>query len=402
MTPPQRSGAAARSSKPSGTRRATSARTTIRSANPPSRSHAVKRGRRAEVLPAGPAGARRSRTSRPASRRPRGRRPTSPSTPRPTASTRPTTWWPGIVGRRWAREVALDELEVGPAHGAGGDAQEQLARAGLGVRHVPQVGAARPRPAGRALQDERAHHEPPTVRRPQRTETLPMPPRTSISTRLAALAKSGDSQASPAGVRGKRDRSTSLEPSAIEERIRAATPSGTRKPDRGRASLGVDPRVPGGARQDHPRLAGARAQAQLREAQVGEVELGVGRARLDPQAKGHLGGHADRPRVRRAVPGPARRRRRRRQPDAAGARLLAPSRRRRTSPSTSRPGAAAPTAGGRPRTSPSPRRPPRPRAGSRGAPGPGRPSRSRPRRARPPRGRARRGGRRTDAATGPG
>src|SRR5687767_3386466 len=59
----------------------------------------------------------------------------------------------------------------------------------------------------------------------QETRMLPRPPETSISTRFAALSKSGDAQ--PSMARGKRASSTLVDPIAIRERTRAATPCGT-------------------------------------------------------------------------------------------------------------------------------------------------------------------------------
>lgn len=56
----------------------------------------------------------------------------------------------------------------------------------------------------------------------QETRMLPRPPETSISTRFVAPSKSGDAQ--PSIVRGKRASSTLVEPIAIRERTRAATP----------------------------------------------------------------------------------------------------------------------------------------------------------------------------------
>ena len=219
MTPPHRSGAAERSSKPSGTRRATSAPTVTRSANPPSRSQPVNRAawhrfsrpaRHARHVPHVPA-------SQPTAAR-------SPGGPAVDAVADRLHAPHDLVARDRGQaagcEVALDQLEVGATDCARADAKEQLARARIGVGDLAQPqrlsGGERPR----MVQDEGAH---------QRTETLPIPPRTSISTRLAALAKSGDSQPLPSALRGKRTGSTSVEPRAIDDRIRAATPSGTRK-----------------------------------------------------------------------------------------------------------------------------------------------------------------------------
>ena len=76
----------------------------------------------------------------------------------------------GNRGQAVGGQVALDELQVGPAHGAGSNAQEQLARAGQRVGHVTQLkrraaGDRRPARGCRAVteaagpfQDEGPHH----------------------------------------------------------------------------------------------------------------------------------------------------------------------------------------------------------------------------------------------------
>jgi hypothetical protein len=55
-------------------------------------------------------------------------------------------------------QVALHELEIGPADGAGSDAQEQLAGSRGRVGHLAEAKGLAALEWPGSLQDERAHH----------------------------------------------------------------------------------------------------------------------------------------------------------------------------------------------------------------------------------------------------
>ena len=226
-----------------------------------------------------------------------------------------------LLGQPWWRSVAV----------------ASAADVARGERPLPAGSAGRARPIGSVggrtwlvlLRDPRRRlgrgrsrglsASAPRTAPAQRTETLPIPPRTSISTRLAAVAKSGDSQPSPGGVPREADRVDV----ARAERDRRANPGRhavrDAEADRRRAALGVDAGQAGRGRQ---RDAACRSRPCAGAARQGAGPTGRARASaapgLDPQAEGHLRRHAHRPGVGRPVPGPARRRRRRGEPDPPG------------------------------------------------------------------------------------
>ena len=130
ITPPHRSGAAERSSRPSGMGTRWSARTTIRSAKPPSRSHPWNSAATGS-LPSG--------SAEPAHLA-RGREPVRADAPadvrrrnaRPHLDDAPDRLVPRNDRQAPRHQVALRQLQVGPAHRAGVDPEHDLAGAGAG------------------------------------------------------------------------------------------------------------------------------------------------------------------------------------------------------------------------------------------------------------------------------
>src|SRR5664280_720247 len=127
----------------------------------------------------------------------------------------------GLRGRR--RRRVRDDLRERRATRAPGGAGARRPRA----PRRRDDGPDRPRALTGRRAGSRAAERTPRGRQP--TVTWPTPPRTAMSTRFGFVSKSGDAQAAPSRVRGKRLVSTSVDPIAIVLVMRAATPAGTRK-----------------------------------------------------------------------------------------------------------------------------------------------------------------------------